>query len=69
MIKYIKTPKTKTTQFGLESIRWMGPVIWIFVQENMKNIKSLKKSKKEITFDKCPCEICKEYVQGTGYLN
>ena len=43
-----------------------------FVPENMKNIKSLdifKQEIKKLTFDKCPCKTCKEYVQGIGYIN
>ena len=43
-----KTPKMQTTPLGLGSIRWMGPVISSFVSENMKNVKSLERFKKEI---------------------
>ena len=67
----LQDSKTKTTHFDLEIIRWMGPVIWSFVQENMKNIKSLdifKQEIKKLTCDECSCKMCKEYSQGIGYL-
>ena len=44
----LKTPKTKTTHYGLESIRWMGLVIWNSVSESMKNLKSLERFKKKL---------------------
>ena len=67
-----KIPKANTTHFGLETISRMGPIIWSFVPEDMKNAKSLdifKTQVKCLTFDKCPCKICKQYVQGIGYLD
>ena len=65
-------PMANTTHFGLKAIRGMGPIIWSFVPEDMKNAKSLdvfKTQVKCLTFDKCPCKICKQYVQGIGYLD
>ena len=65
-------PKAKTTHFGLESIRRMGPIIWGLVSEDMKNAKSIeifKEEVKKLDFEKCPCKICKEYVQGVGYID
>ena len=67
-----KTPKARTTQFGLESVRRFGPIIWGLVPEDMKNAKSIeifKEQVKKLDFDKCPCKICKEYVQGVGYID
>ena len=67
-----KIPKANTTHFGLETIRRMGPIIWSFVPEDVKNAESLdifKTQVKCLTFDKCPCKICKQYVQGIGYLD
>ena len=67
-----KFPKAITTHFGIETVSRMGPIIWNFVPEDMKNAKSLdifKTQVKCLTFDKCPCKICKQYVQGIGYLD
>ena len=49
-----KIPKANTTHFGLETIRRMGPIIWSFVPEDMKDAKSLdifKTHIKCLTFD------------------
>ena len=67
-----QNPKANTTLFGQETIRRMGPIIWSFVLEDMKNAKSLdlfKTQVKCLTFDKCPCKVCKQYVQSIGYLD
>ena len=67
-----RTPKPKTTHYGLETIRWMGPSIWNLVPEDIKKAKTLdlfKKEVKKLTFDSCPCKLCKEYIQGIGFLN
>ena len=79
MIKHIvrkktnfKFPKANTTHFGLETVSRMGPIIWNYVPDDMKNAKSLdifKTQVKCLTFDKYPCKICKQYVQGIGYLD
>ena len=67
-----RTPKPKTTHYGLETIRWMGPSIWNLVPEDIKKAKTLdlfKKEVKKLTFDSCPCKLCKEYIQGIGFLD
>ena len=61
----LKIPKANTTHFHLEIIKRMGPVIWNFVPEDMKNATSLdafKKQVKQLTFDKYPYKICKQYI-------
>ena len=48
----------------------MGPVIWSFVTENMKNINSLAifiQEIKRFTF-KCPWKMRKEFIQGIEYI-
>ena len=64
--------KTNTTSFGLQSFRSLGPKIWAMIPNELKNIKSLsvfKEKLKDLTFDKCPCNICREYVDGVGYID
>ena len=51
-----KTPTVNTTHFGLKTLRRIGPIIWSFALEEMKNATSLnafKKQIKELEFDKC----------------
>ena len=67
-----KIPKPNTTHFGLEAIRRMCPIIWNFVLEEIKSATSFdafKKQVKQLAFDKCPCIICKKYIQVVGYLD
>ena len=64
-----QTKKASTTQFGLESIQRIGPIIWNFVPEEMKNTASLdtfKKQVKKLAFDEFPCKNCKKYIQVIG---
>ena len=68
----LKIPKESTTHCGIETIRRMGPIISNFVPEEMKNVTSLdafKKQAKQFRFDICPCKICKQCIQGVGYLD
>ena len=65
-----KFPKANTTHFGLETVSRMGPIIWNFVPGDMKNAKPLdifKTQVKCLTFNKCPCKICKQHAQGIGH--
>ena len=65
-------PKTNTVSFGKESFRWLGPKIWNSLPEDTKNTKSLeifRKKIKSVTFDQCPCNLCREYVHGVGYID
>ena len=62
-----KIPKANTTHFGLETIRRISSIIWSFVLRDMKNAKSLNIFKTQVncfTFDKCPCKVYKQHVQG-----
>ena len=64
--------KTYTTSFGLQSFRSLEPKIWAMIPYELKSIKSLsvfKEKLKDLTFDECPCNICREYVDGVGYID
>ena len=64
-------PRVKTVTFGLNSFRSLGPVIWRLTDE-LKAIKSLNDFKEKIKgfeFKDCPCKLCKDYIQGVGYLD
>ena len=64
--------KPNTSSFGLESFRWLGPKIWELIPDNVKRAKSLsafKNALKKLNIDKCPCKLCRDYIQGVGYIN
>ena len=63
--------RTNTTFFGQQSFRWLGPKIWVQIPDQLKTINSLaafKNQVKKVNFDNCPCNLCKEYIQGVGYI-
>ena len=67
-----RTQNPKITNYGLEMIGWMGPSIWNLVPEDIKKTKTLdlfKEEVKKLTFDNCPCKLCKEYIRGIGFLD
>ena len=60
-----------TTIYGMNSIRYLGPEIWKLLPEKLKSAPSLSSFKtniKDITFDNCPCRLCKQYVKELGFL-
>ena len=65
-----KVPKVNTVSFGKESFRWLGPKLWNSLPEETKHAKSLESFRqkvKSMTFDLCPCNLCREYVHGVEY--
>ena len=65
-------PKVKTVTFGLHSFRSLGPRIRRLVPDELKAIKSLnvfKEKMKGFELKECPFNLCKDYIQGVGYLD
>ena len=71
--KHVLTvPKVYKVKTGTESFSNVGPILWNSLPEDVKNadtLVSFKSKVKELTFDNCPCSICKTYIQGVGYLD
>ena len=65
--KHVLTvPKVYKVKTGTESFSNVGPILWNSLPEDVKNadtLASFKSKVKELTFDNCPCTICKTYVQ------
>ena len=65
-------PRVNSVNNGLETLRFLGPKVWDLVPTSIKNASSLSIFKNKIknwTPGKCPCRLCKDYVQGVGYLS
>ena len=66
-------PKINSVKRGDRSLRSFGPIVWnTMLPEDLKSCKSLdsfKDSVKSWRPDNCPCELCKDYVHGVGYVN
>ena len=65
-------PNVNTVQYGENSFRYLGPIVWDqMLPTKFKDISKLKKFKEEIRKwipNNCPCSLCKEYVGGVGYV-
>ena len=66
-------PNVDSVKKGDRSLRSFGPIVWnVMLPESLKNCESLDDFKNKIkawTPKNCPCELCKIYVQGVGYVN
>ena len=61
----------RTVHYGLQSIGYLAPRIWILIPKNIKESPSLKSFKKAIRQwipYGCPCRLCQQYVQGLGFI-
>ena len=64
-------PRIKTIHWGMESIRYFGPIIWDMIPNEIQTSRSLELFKRAIkhwTPVDCPCRICKEYIGEIGFL-
>ena len=61
----------KTTHFGVQSLRFLGPKIWAMVPQTIKNCEPLQEFKRLIKVwqpEACPCGMCKMYVVNIGLI-
>ena len=64
-------PKTRTVNYGTETVRYRGPQIWESLSNDLKNAKSLNEFKAKIKKwknIKCTCRLCKIYIANVGFL-
>ena len=65
-------PRTRTVHKGDDSLRHLGPLIWNIIPEDIKSLRTLRAFKEKIKAwhpCKCPCRLCRPYIQGIGYIN
>ena len=61
----------RTVKYGTETVTYRGPQIWNLVPEKTKNASSFEILNKEIRKwkgEKCPCRICKTYIEHVAYI-
>ena len=64
--------KPSSTTYGIGSITHLAPKIWEQIPAEMKCCKTLKLFKSKLKLwipNKCPCRLCKVYVQHVGFIN
>ena len=65
-------PKINSVLYGEHSLRYLGPKIWDIIPRELKSLESLGKFKSAIKTWiplNCPCRLCKDYIQGIGFVN
>jgi len=66
-----KTRNIRTTNYGTNTLSHLGPKIWSIIPQEIKKEKSLNSFTNKIRDwrpDKCPCNMCKEYIKGLGFI-
>ena len=66
-----KTENVRTVHYGTETLSFLGPNIWRILPPEMKNSTSLQIFKNKIKSwspENCPCRLCKQYIQGVGFI-
>ena len=56
---------------GTENIKYLGPKIWEFIPNEIKELESIWEFKRPIKLWKptsCPCRLCRQYFYGIGFL-
>ena len=64
-------PIVRTINYGIESIRYLGPKIWESISANIKEVDTIERFKSGIMKwkpESCSCRLCKTYVQQTVYM-
>ena len=70
-ISQFRKENIKTTHYGIQSVKFLGPKIWVLAPQNIKNCKPLQESKKLIKVWKpkaYPSRMCKNYVANIGFI-
>ena len=68
---HFKKEDVKSTHYGIQSVRHLGPKIWNIVPQNIRESSSLNEFKSLIKFwkpDTCPCRLCKNYIAQVGFI-
>ena len=68
---HFRSRKVRSTTHGLQSLSFLGPKIWDILPEQLRELIDLNKFKNEIKHWKpsaCPCNICRPFISGIGFL-
>ena len=69
--KHFKRPNVNTVKYGKRSLQNLGTRLWSQIPNFIQEIDTLGKFKefmKRWRPIKCPCDLCKEYIYGVGYV-
>ena len=78
MVRYLrkilmmKIPHVHKVHTSIESFSYIGPKVWNSLTEDVKRsntLESFKSKLKELTIAKCPCSICRTYIEKVDYFD
>ena len=61
-------PIVRTVNYGIKSIRYLGPKIWESIPANIKEVERFKSGIKKWKPESCSCRLCKTYLQQIVYM-
>ena len=67
----LEIPSVNTENFGKNSLKYFGPIIWNSVPARLTNIQNLSEFKKEIRkwrFNDCPCRLYKNFIENVVFI-
>ena len=70
--KYFSRPHVNTVKYGERSLQNLGVRLWDQLPKDIQEIDRLPKFQsfiKKWRPQKCPCNLCKTYIGGLGYVN
>ena len=68
---HFRGENAKSTHYGIQSMRHLGPKIWNIVPQNIRESILLNKFKSLIKFwkpENCPCRLSKNYIAQLGFI-
>ena len=68
---YFSIRQVHSVYHGTESLSFLGPKIWELVPEDIKHSESYEIFKRKIKDwipTKCPCRLCRVYIQNVGFI-
>ena len=63
-------PSVNTVHWGHDSLKYFGPIVWNMIPNDIRNLDTFNEFKIKINtwLPICSCRLCKDYVQGVGYI-
>ena len=62
-------PSVNTVHYGHDSLKYFGSIVWNMIPNNIE-LETFNRFKIEIKkwLPNCSCRLCKDYIEGVGYI-
>ena len=63
-------PSVNTVHCGHDSLKYFGCIVWNMIPNEIRNLNTFDDFKRKINtwLPNCSCRLCKDYIQGVGYI-